>query len=275
LIVGGNTTATNQATSTEVFDPGTDTWTKVAPMPIERVLPLTALLPDGRVVVTGGFVAQLPTAGPPIAPTTAVAPPASLYDPVKDKWTTLEFPPAGDVVNSVFVNTAGELEGFIHKYQPPPNGEGVPTPTDVFPFVFDIQKGVIRIGAVMPVGTAARAFSPVTVPDTLLRDGKLLTFDGSRALIYDPADDSWSVAPSPPAIPSIYGPTSILLGDGRVFITSGNYFNVFDPAALITGPSPALIGSAELSWWLTLIATLMIVLVGAQFLWSRKAQNAS
>lgn len=274
LIVGGNTTATNQATSAEIFDPATDKWTDAAPMPVARVLPLTVLLPDGRVVVTGGFVAQLPSEGSSPAPTAAVTPPASLYDPVRNKWSTLKFPPQGYVVKSVFLNNSGQLVGFIRKYQPPPNGEGVPTPTDVIPFVFDVPSGAMRMGAVMPVGTSAQQFEPVTVPDTLLRDGRLLTYDGSRALLYDPAGDSWSVAPSPPAIPSIYGPTSVLLADGRVFITSGNYFDLFDPNALITGPSPALIGSPVLSWWLTVIAALMIVLVGVQFLWSRKAQSS-
>lgn len=275
LVVGGNSTATSPATTTEIFDPATSKWTNGAPMPVERLSPRTVVLQDGRVVVTGGFVPQLPSAGPSTAPPIGAAPPASLYDPVTNVWSTMGFPPAGYVVNSVFLSTAGELEGFMHKYQPPPNGEGVPMAADVFPFGFDVQHAVTRVGPVMPVGAAAQAFSPVTVPDTLLQDGRLLTFDGSRALLYDPTGSSWSVAPSPPSIPTIYGPTSILLADGRVFITSGNYFDLFDPNTLVTGPSSAVIGSPALSWWLTLIAALMVALVGVQFLWSRRALGAN
>jgi hypothetical protein len=66
-----------------------------------------------------------------------------------------------------------------------------------------------------------------------------------------------------------------MLQDGRVLITSGDYFDLFDPNGVIVGPSPAFIGSPELSWWLTVIAALMIVLVGAQYAWSRRPQRAT
>lgn len=275
LVVGGNTSATSQAASAEVFDPAADKWTSVPPMPTERLSPLAAVVPDGRVVVTGGSVPQLPSVGPQTPPTSTVEPPASVYDPVKNEWSSLNFPPAGNVVKSLFLNGAGELVGFIYKYQQPTSDEGVSTPADVFPFVFDIRTDAARVGPKMPAAAAASAFSPVNIPDTLLRDGRLLTFDGSRALLYDPTANSWSVAPSPPSIPTIYGPTSLLLGDGRVFISSGNYVYLFDPDAVITGPSPADIGSPGLSRWLSVIAVLMIIAVGIQFLWSRRTIGTS
>ncbi|WP_437732995.1 Kelch repeat-containing protein [Sorangium sp. So ce1335] len=55
----------------EIYDPVTDTWTGAAPMPEARWRHDAALLPDGRVLVTGG-VGRSSTA---------------IYDPATDAWT--------------------------------------------------------------------------------------------------------------------------------------------------------------------------------------------
>jgi hypothetical protein len=55
LVVGGYGRADGGALDTaEVFDPGTGTWTPTDPLGTPRVLLTASLLPDGRVLVTGG-----------------------------------------------------------------------------------------------------------------------------------------------------------------------------------------------------------------------------
>jgi hypothetical protein len=262
VLVAGGANASTEITSSEIFNPATGKWMKAANMPVDRGSALAITLPDGRVFVTGGF-------------SSAGSPPSSLYDPGANAWSTLKFPPTGYVVSSAFLNRAGQIVGFMHQYQAPPNGESVPAPVDLIPFVFDLQTGVTRTGTAMPGGPSVTAFGPSGRDAVLMLDGKLLNFDGIRVLLYDPVGNNWTVAPSPPPISGIFGPTLIMLQDGRVLITSGDYFDLFDPNGVIVGPSPAFIGSPELSWWLTVIAALMIVLVGAQYAWSRRPQRAT
>jgi len=262
LVTGGYTSSTQSTSSTEIFDPATGKWTKAADMPAKRESAVAIVLPDGRVVVAGGYSPPRPSGG------RLLPPPATLYDPIKNVWSNLKFPPTGYYVNSAFLSRSGQLVGFI-----------IPNSGGVVPFVFDLQSGVTRTGATMPVESADTQSSGFAPGDTLLQDGRLLTSDGSRALLYDPAGNTWSVAPTPPNISvfgqSATGETSILLNNGRVLVVGGDTFDLFDPNGVVVGPSPAFIGSAELSWWLTVIAALMILFVGAQHAWSRRPQHVT
>ena len=64
-----------------IFDPDTGTWTTVKNMSFSRVEHLYSLLPDGRIVVTGGRSLTGPVGD------------AELYDPIEDDW---------DVAGSLF-----------------------------------------------------------------------------------------------------------------------------------------------------------------------------
>lgn len=68
--------------SSEIFDPATGTWTVTAPMRHPRVRPAMVVLPDGRVVVSGGSVDVEFGVG---SATDSV----ELYDPKTDVWTDL------------------------------------------------------------------------------------------------------------------------------------------------------------------------------------------
>ena len=71
--------------STEIYDPATAVWTKVAPLSINRPRPTAALLPDGRVLVVGSTSSSYAGSG-------------EIYDPAANTWT-----PTGPLPN----NTGG------------------------------------------------------------------------------------------------------------------------------------------------------------------------
>jgi hypothetical protein len=78
LVVGGclNSACTDLASSAEVYDPAANNWTTVAPLSVARYAHTATLLPNGKVLVAGGYD------GGRIATT-------ELYDPIEDTWTTI------------------------------------------------------------------------------------------------------------------------------------------------------------------------------------------
>jgi Galactose oxidase, central domain/Kelch motif len=265
MVIGGASAIQGVVADTEILDLHTGAWATVANPPGGGTGPIALVLHDGRVLFTGAsFLSPTP-------------PPISLYDPTKNIWTTLDFPASGFLVASAFETPDGRIAGFERRYQPTPGGINdfggpPPGPVDVFPFVLDVANGSAKLGTAMPGGPSSTQFSPSGTESALLHDGRILTFQStpSRALIYDPARDSWSVAPTPPLMQSTRLLT--LLSDGRVLRFGGDSFAIFNPNGLVAGPSPASIGSPELSWWLTVIAGVMVLLVGIQYAWSRLPQ---
>ena len=84
LVTGGATTyhgETGRVTaSAEIFDPRSGKWREVAPMPKPLYVHSAALMPDGRVLVAGGWRATSnsdPSHGN-----------VQIYDPTSDTWTT-------------------------------------------------------------------------------------------------------------------------------------------------------------------------------------------
>jgi hypothetical protein len=55
LMVGGRASGPNYTTLAQVYDPGANTWTDVAPAPTARGYASAVTLFDGRVLVTAGF----------------------------------------------------------------------------------------------------------------------------------------------------------------------------------------------------------------------------
>ena len=85
LVTGGLNQTDQSYSSTYVYDPrpGYETWSKVGLLGTARTAPAAAALPDGRVLVAGGYYHIKPTFGRDAAPETVLAAyrPASLPEP--------------------------------------------------------------------------------------------------------------------------------------------------------------------------------------------------
>jgi N-acetylneuraminic acid mutarotase len=81
LLAGGRTSASSFSalTLTEIYDAATDTYSTVAPMNVGRVNHAAAILPNGKVLVTGGYNVNTSTAIDSM----------EIYDPQADTWTLL------------------------------------------------------------------------------------------------------------------------------------------------------------------------------------------
>jgi N-acetylneuraminic acid mutarotase len=78
ITIGGS--AANVLTSTEVYDPATNGWSSAASMATARASHTATLLPNGKVLVAGGFQ----TVGGDEPPEAS----AEIYDPASDSWSS-------------------------------------------------------------------------------------------------------------------------------------------------------------------------------------------
>ena len=86
-VIGPASISTITAT-TEIYDPASDTWTPLAPMTRARIAHTATLLPNGKVLVVGGFDDDTPVG-------------AEVYDPSSNTWS-----PAGSMLHPRLWHTA-------------------------------------------------------------------------------------------------------------------------------------------------------------------------
>lgn len=90
MVVGGHVAAAVGLPDTSIFDPKTNTWSKVAPMTNARWYPTATLLGDGKVFVMGGDNLVEKQAGVPHAFYDSSIPTLpEVYDPITNTWTGL------------------------------------------------------------------------------------------------------------------------------------------------------------------------------------------
>lgn len=211
LVAGGDDANLQHTARAELYDPNNGKWSPTASMNSPRTLHAATILADSRVLIVGGIVCT------PFC-TTLVN--AEIYDPNSETWTN-----TGSLNFARYGHTLTLLR----------NGK------------------VLVVGGVNSTATyspLSELFSPVTqswidnsgAPPspvlgnhtaTLLPNGKVLRVGGIVSTIqvsgpaapaqYDPVRDLWISAGT--MVTPRRDHTSVVLGNGKVLISSGDYFN--------------------------------------------------
>jgi len=202
LVAGGRIgpNADKSATSAELYDPASGTWSATGNMNDARDGQTATLLLDGRVLVAGGASR---------AGMTALAT-AELYDPVSGTWTA-----TGDMVAPGRGHTATLLaDGRVLVV----GGDGNPTLAQLYDPASGTWTATGRPKIRYHIGHTA----------TLLRDGRVLVTGGPpngrdigwpTSELYDPRSGSWTVTGNMVRIR--LGHTATLLSDGGVLVAGG------------------------------------------------------
>lgn len=207
LVAGGSGPGGNNnggwIQSAECYDPDTEIWTTNNPMNTPRAWATGTLLPNGKVLVVGGWSSgDLST--------------AELFDPALGTWTY-----------TGSLNIGRDLHGAVLL----PNGKVLvagsgESATSTSAELYDPSTGQWTMTGPMRV---ARSFSAMT----LLPNGKVLVSggeDGNRnaipsAELYDPATGAWSDAGT--LNTARWNHTSTLLPNGNVMLVGGDGLNAF------------------------------------------------
>ncbi len=260
---GGLSTGQIGIVNTNIFDPATNTWTRVANMNLPRWYPSLTELSDGRyVAISGNSTDSSHWADTP-----------EVYDPTANTWTLLskistsqvheeEYPfsylipngnvlnigPSEDVTHELDVNnqtwtqiagSSGVVNGSSVQYLPGKilYSGGASSVINTAPA--QATTAVLDTNAATPVW---RQTGPMLYPRvyhtlTMLANGQVLAVGGGTTSdqqvittgvlpteIWDPTSETWSAA-APIAAARSYHSTAVLMPDGRVLVAGGGHPN--------------------------------------------------
>ncbi len=263
LVTGGLSTlssapggADHELASAELYDPRTGSWSTAGSMTEARSGPSVALLPDGRVLVAGGWGSSEPF-GPKLAS-------SELFDPATRTWTA-----TGTMTERRHGHSATLL----------PNGTvlvagGYDRDRSVSAELYDPVRGTWTA-----TGNLAEPFGGHTA--TLLPNGTVLIVGGdvprgpgaagsAHAAVYDPAVGTWTATGSMET--ARLGQAAALLPDGRVLVSGGRSYGarqaptyasaeLYDPATR-TWTATADMTSARAGHTATTLADGRVLVVG-------------
>lgn len=246
-----------QLASAEIYDPRTGRWTATGSMAVARFGHAATLLPDGRVLVMGGYDFEAArVAGVEIMGRTT----AELYDPATGRWT----PTA-----SMAIGRGGQTATPLADGRVLVAGGGLAGD--------DAARSAERYepasGRWTATGSMADARHRHTA--TLLPDGRLLVAGGMgmgsepspvpSAELYDPRSESWTATGNLASVRFVT--TATPLADGRVFLVGGGFgvgtvtAELYDPASGTWTPA-ASIGSGRGGQTATLLPDGTVLVVG-------------
>jgi len=218
--------------SAELYNPATGKFSATGKMATARMYESATLLPNGKVLVSGGLNVYKPRLRYATATATA-----ELFDPTNGTWSSAGRMNAMRSYHSSTILQNGKVlvvgAGTADLYDPATNTwTATAPPASKYtgnPAVM-LQNGKVLVasatanaelydpatGAWSPTGSLASAHSGGMV---LLANGKALIYGPSAAELYDPVSNTWSATGS--LLNSRTGAPITLLQDGRALVTGG------------------------------------------------------
>jgi len=182
----------------ELFNVSTDTWTKAPPMLVPRSFQTATLLPNGQVLVIGGW--ETPN-------NTGAGVTDETYDPASNTWTPVAPPTELQTVESATSLPNGWvfITGLFGRETFPAAAPGAA--------LYDPPSNTWE-------RTAAPKHARETAKAVLLANGSVLTVGGSRtAEEYDPSTNEWTELAPMKYVRS--QETATLMPEGNVLVTGG------------------------------------------------------
>jgi hypothetical protein len=221
LVVGGVADVTVAGTATsdvEIYDPATKRFTAAAPLSIGRAGHTATLLPNGKVLVAGGYT-QLGNA--------ALAT-VEVYDPATNSWS-IAAPMAHRRADQAAVLIGGGRVMVVGGSDYPPVGIGPhgSAPAVIPPEIYDPATDTWSTVALQKLDR------PVDPTATLLKDGRVLVVGGQymwnspdeateRSEVYNVTSNTWSDVTPDARFAARQYQSATLLGNGFVLVAGGS-----------------------------------------------------